>query len=47
MVRRLRSGAKRLSPEAINDIITAKGTANALSILAIKYNVSYARIYEI
>ncbi|RHZ46231.1 hypothetical protein Glove_628g20 [Diversispora epigaea] len=33
MVRRLRSGATHLSPEAISDIITAKG---ALPILAIK-----------
>ncbi|CAJ0759895.1 10562_t:CDS:2, partial [Entrophospora sp. SA101] len=31
-----------LSPEAIRDIITAKGTRNALPILALKYNVSYA-----
>jgi hypothetical protein len=47
MVRRLRSGATRLSPKAISDIITAKGTANALPILAKKYNISYARIREI
>ncbi|CAG8679151.1 33898_t:CDS:2, partial [Racocetra persica] len=37
MVRRLRSGATRLSPKAISDIITAKGTANALLNLAKKY----------
>ena len=47
MIRILRSGATRLSPEAISDIITAKGSANALPNLAKKYNVSYARIREI
>ncbi|CAJ0823205.1 10255_t:CDS:1, partial [Entrophospora sp. SA101] len=43
----LRFGATRLSPEAISDIITAKGSANALPNLAKKYNVSYTRIREI
>ncbi|CAJ0844045.1 17707_t:CDS:2 [Entrophospora sp. SA101] len=38
MFRRLISGAKCLSPKAIRDIITAKGTGNALPILALKYN---------
>ncbi|RHZ69851.1 hypothetical protein Glove_277g13 [Diversispora epigaea] len=33
MVRRLKSDATRLSPEVISDIITAKGTTNALPIL--------------
>jgi hypothetical protein len=47
MSKRLRSDVTRLSPEAISDIITAKGIANALPILAKKYNVSYARIREI
>ncbi|CAG8552167.1 7424_t:CDS:2 [Dentiscutata erythropus] len=47
MSKKLRSGATRLSPEAISDIITAKGTANALPILPKKYNVSCARIREI
>ena len=47
MIRRLRSDATRLSPEAISDIITIKGLANALPNLAKKYNVSYARIREI
>ena len=44
-MRRLRSGATHLSPEAISDIIT--GSANALPNLAKKYNVSYTRIREI
>ncbi|RHZ75346.1 hypothetical protein Glove_216g98 [Diversispora epigaea] len=43
----LRSSTTRLSLEAINDIITAKGTTNALPILAKKYNVSHAQIREI
>ena len=47
MIRILRSGATRLSPEAISDIITAKGSANALPNLAKKYNVLSARICEI
>ncbi|CAJ0884017.1 22269_t:CDS:2 [Entrophospora sp. SA101] len=38
MIKRLRFGATRLSPEAISDIITAKGSANALPNLAKKYN---------
>jgi hypothetical protein len=45
MIRRLRSGATHLSPEAISDIIT--GSANALPNLAKKYDVPYARIRKI
>ncbi len=47
MIKRLRSGATHLSPEAISVIITVKGSANALPNLAKKYNVSYTRISEI
>jgi len=47
MPRYLRSDATLLSSEAIREIIDARGTKNALSILAKKYKISNNRIYKI
>ncbi|CAG8779467.1 26624_t:CDS:2 [Gigaspora margarita] len=47
MPRYLRSNATLLSSEAIHEIIDARGTKNALSILAKKYKISNNHIYKI